>query len=465
MRRSPFALGLALATLHGVLGCSSASEPPPRPPVGDPAVSAAPEAGFVDVPPQASGQSSAARLFYAFQPAVGASAGPRPLFVLFNGGPGSPTSLGLFAYGTGARSLSEDGPATPQPNPHAWTRFGHLLYVDERHAGFSYGLGPPVPPDQPLPFDEVDDAVDFVQVLLRFLEAHPALQRAPVVLVGESYGGARAARMLDLLLHYRTRAPGPLGEEVQRHLDRAMDARGAELPPERIAAQFGAMVLIQPVVVGDLQIGRMAEVRAKDAVFADPDRYDGYHAGRPRGWSEALTARARGAMLDPGSLEAWLGVPLTSVPALWPEGRRGAFRAFFAQFERAGEPDLTARLGALPQGDRYFVTAVPLTHAPFDTRLGDRFLANLRYARAFITNARMDPVVRSEVVFGLMTESKIPVERRGEDVAVTLAKQDALPEKTVLVRFPSYEASGHMVSVTEPEKLARDVATWVAEGR
>ena len=85
-------------------------------------------------------QSSEARLWYSF---LGADAdGPgTPLFIFFNGGPGSATSCGLMSMYTGRYSLDnrqENGGAAYIANPVPWTRFGHLLYIDARQSGFSY---------------------------------------------------------------------------------------------------------------------------------------------------------------------------------------------------------------------------------------------------------------------------------------------------------------------------------------
>lgn len=64
----------------------------------------------------------------------------------------------------------------------------------------------------------------FIRVLLRFLVAHPNLQRNRVVIVGESYGGIRSTVMLHILLHYQDYGNGrsiyqdpSLVQEIQNH--------------------------------------------------------------------------------------------------------------------------------------------------------------------------------------------------------------------------------------------------------
>ncbi len=81
-------------------------------------------------------QTSSARTFYAFTPADDLPE-EAPVFVFFNGGPGSATSAGLLSYGTGHYSLPSDlsGPNLTA-NPSSWAQMGNLLYFDTRQAGF-----------------------------------------------------------------------------------------------------------------------------------------------------------------------------------------------------------------------------------------------------------------------------------------------------------------------------------------
>jgi hypothetical protein len=69
-----------------------------------------------------------------------------PAHELFNGGPGFATTLGFLPYGTGPRTLRIPEGGMPadavwEDNPHSFTRFANLLYIDEPLAGLSYGLG------------------------------------------------------------------------------------------------------------------------------------------------------------------------------------------------------------------------------------------------------------------------------------------------------------------------------------
>src|SRR5258708_14826969 len=214
----------------GLSGCSSKAIDPPSPPAArDPDPPLRDEGGFIEIEsidatirgrpyPQPN-----ARNWYVFQ-AADDSPETKPLAVLFNGGPGAPTSSGLFAFGTGRRTADPEleHPNVVVANPATFTRFANLLYVDQRQTGFSYETWPPGPVAPPRdavsrPFDVFADAADFVRVVLRFVHAHPALERAPIILVGESYGGMRASAMLNLLL-----GSGTVHPEVARYVDPAL---------------------------------------------------------------------------------------------------------------------------------------------------------------------------------------------------------------------------------------------------
>jgi hypothetical protein len=210
-------------------------------------------------------RSSQARIWRVYQPADKNPAS-KPLFVFFNGGPGGATSAGLFSANTGRNAVSVDpktGEGSIIINPHSWTRIGNLLHVDSRTAGFSYSLMDN-PQDDILRQAQWDaqnynafiDGADFVRVLLRFLADHPSIQKNPVVLVVESYGGIRSLVMLHLLLYYQDYGNGEaiyqdpaLVQEIQDHYNTVFpEYAGQTVPSSVIAQQFSHQVLIQPAI-------------------------------------------------------------------------------------------------------------------------------------------------------------------------------------------------------------------------
>jgi hypothetical protein len=232
-------------------------------------------------------RSAQTRIWRVYQPADDDPAS-KPLFVFFNGGPGGGTTAGLYSAYTGRRAVSVDrqtGEGSLILNPHSWTRIGNLLHIDSRTAGFSYSLMDN-PQDDALRQDEWDaqnynafiDGADFVRVLLRFLSDHPPLQRNPVVLVVESYGGIRALVMLQLLLYYQDYGNGraiyqdpALVQEIQEHYNTVFpEYAGQTVPPSVIARQFSHQVLIQPAITRYYQ--RLVDVEMLEAPGAILDQ-------------------------------------------------------------------------------------------------------------------------------------------------------------------------------------------------
>lgn len=367
-----------LSLLIGVLG-GCADRPPP-----DASGPLAAEAGLIEVEPvafsfRADGVeldlvSDPARLFYSFHPAA-ESPLDRPLFVFFNGGPGCPTSNALLATNTAPVTLDPayNGGRTIGPSAVSWARLGNLLYVDARMTGFSYGLLPDPADDaaRSAAFDAQNfnpylDAADVLRVLLRFLAAHPALRAAPVVLVGESYGGVRATLMLHMLLHPERYAGGgaiyrddALVAEIHEHLAAAFPEERGRSSGEVAARQFGRQVLIQPLLSGEAQQDAAGALylepdsvlyRIADEVGvpwtpcdpqADPEcepyddaldfiarvaERDIYAYPKPAGFLIDLFNRYGQTILDPRVLEVLLETDVHAIDGLGAPARRLAFR-------------------------------------------------------------------------------------------------------------------------------------------
>jgi carboxypeptidase C (cathepsin A) len=123
----------------------------------------------------------------------------RPVAFVFNGGPGaSAVFLHLGALGPRILETPPTG-AVPNPpftlvdNPHTWLPFTDLVFVDPVGTGYSRGRGKEDNPDKP--FWEVrSDLRSLAAVARRWLTRHDRWT-SPVFLVGESYGGLRAAAL------------------------------------------------------------------------------------------------------------------------------------------------------------------------------------------------------------------------------------------------------------------------------
>ncbi len=219
------------------------------------------ESGVLDL------KTSESRIWYSYQPAD-ADVTSKPLFVLINGGPGSPTSTQLFSMNTAPYTLDREhikpNNSGYSLNDYSWTRMGNLLYIDAPVTGFSYNVSPDAATLSGRisefflkgNFNPYIDAAQIVRMVLRFLDRHPDIRANEVILVGESYGGTRVSTMLNLLLFHPKYADGgkiyqdeALAAEIRNHF-RLIYGRDTPLTPEVVARQFSRQILIQPELSG-----------------------------------------------------------------------------------------------------------------------------------------------------------------------------------------------------------------------
>jgi carboxypeptidase C (cathepsin A) len=135
----------------------------------------------------------------------GENGSARPVSFIFNGGPGAASVfLHLGALGPQILETPENG-AVPTPpvhlidNPATWLGFTDLVFVDPVGTGFSRGKGKEENPDKPF-WDVRADIASLGSVIRLWLTRHQRWT-SPVWLVGESYGGFRAAAMAQTLPH------------------------------------------------------------------------------------------------------------------------------------------------------------------------------------------------------------------------------------------------------------------------
>jgi hypothetical protein len=364
---------------------------------------------------------------------------------------------------------------TPAPNAGSWTRFANLLYLDERMAGFSYGLGATMLPSCTM--SEQEDAGDFVRSLLAFLDGHQAIRANPVIVVGESYGGIRATRMFDILLRYNTQAASAgadLPGLIQAHYDAVFPSMAGQTIPEATAAtQFGAQVLIEPVVLGNVQMNEQSMIMSADPYVGNnvPSTQDPYDVRQPAIYEDAITSLALGALSTESSAASLLGVPLPSIPRLGPSSRPGAFHPQLSAVNGVDHANaaLTTLLGALGANDAYialFGSQCPAGADWLDPMVANVFAQNLASVRTFITHARYDQVVYTPAIPAAFQNAgwKVVIDsapRAGVVNPGWFTVTDTTGHSTEL-RWPPYDSSGHMVAMTEGAALATDVQGWLA---
>jgi hypothetical protein len=322
-------------------------------------------------------KSSEARIWYSFH-AANKDSPEKPLFVFFNGGPGSATCSGLMSMYTSEFSLDNrietGGGDIFVPNPYSWTQLGNLLYIDAREAGFSYNLMSQDKniQDEGIRFREFNaqnfnpffDAADFIRVLLRFLASRPELRKNPVVIVGESYGGVRTICMLHLLLNYTEYGNGAqmyqdeaLVNEIQTHFDVVFpDYRGQIVPPEVITEQFGHQILIQPAISYGYQTqitedlilqpgGLIDQFEQQTGIPYDPDIHDDplyyvrdvanrdyYIYTKPAGWLNGFFSNAARMLHFTQNLTLMTGMDVKAIPHLYASERTQAYRVISTNY-------------------------------------------------------------------------------------------------------------------------------------
>ncbi|KAL3468324.1 Alpha/Beta hydrolase protein [Aspergillus heterothallicus] len=134
-------------------------------------------AGRLPVPNTAEGNALFFWLFQTEDPAYDDN-----LLIWFNGGPGCSSLIGLT---TGNGPVSFQGNSTrATANPYSWSKFGHLLYIDQP-VGTGYST-------TSYPYSAVDNDVvtsQFYDWLQSFFNHFPHLRSKQVHLMGESWAG------------------------------------------------------------------------------------------------------------------------------------------------------------------------------------------------------------------------------------------------------------------------------------
>jgi carboxypeptidase C (cathepsin A) len=193
----PFVANLRLILVVCVLALginAAAADAPPMPPeatsqhrIGDLAYTA--KAAVIEVK-----REKTARFFHIAYTLDGANPAERPVSFVFNGGPGAASVyLHLGALGPKVVEAGPDG-ALPSrgagvvPNPDTWLGFTDLVFVDPVGTGFSRS-------DEDKAFWGVAQDLDALADFIRQWTQANGRELSPKYLVGESYGGFRAARL------------------------------------------------------------------------------------------------------------------------------------------------------------------------------------------------------------------------------------------------------------------------------
>jgi hypothetical protein len=453
------------------------------------------------------GNTCESRVFYSLIPADN-DAADMPLMVIFNGGPGSATTSNLFIFGMAPLWIDYwSDNWTLKNNPNSFTAIANLLFIDTNQSGFSYGIlpNPALPAARKKEnnfynFGIFTDAGDTLLTILGVMELVPELRDNPVVLMGESYGGARismVSRILEKPAGVLT--PGAdfydptLGTALQKHFETVIPAQSFDtLTRTQTAEQFGWQVLLQPA--GMLSsMGYMQNV-CEHLDSADPRKPYCEKNGndvsfqadirKPEGYFGLYDA-ALPNLVDPTIFEKLFGVAPKTISGLSAMDRVGAFRHEIQVPDKVFEL-WNEQMGTLPEYDSYHVNKVPITEMnipgqQFVNITTPPFIRSLVHVNTFISNALYDGKVISD-------RMKTDIKASSDALDVSLIKEvrlDRQPregvqrpgwmiidfsvnaglgeESTREIRMPTYANSGHMIPLNEAGELREDIENFLSE--
>ena len=175
-------------------------------------------AGYLPIADHETGEVHGRMFFIAYTLPRAAGAAPRPLTFLWNGGPGSSSSL-VHLRGFGPRRLGPDD--RPIDNDGTWLAFSDLVFVDPIGTGYSRPIKAEYGPEFYQTRGDAESVAEFIRVYRNRFDAHDA----PLYLTGESYGVTRAAGVADVLERRGIRVSGailiglalPLGRLTAEH--------------------------------------------------------------------------------------------------------------------------------------------------------------------------------------------------------------------------------------------------------
>jgi carboxypeptidase C (cathepsin A) len=146
-----------------------------------------------------SGERSAA-VFYTAYVAKGANAANRPVTFVFNGGPGAASAY--LHLGLAGPRIIDYGPqghdgatAKLADNPDSWLAFTDLVMIDPVGTGWSR----PAKPEGGSQYRSISGDASSIAKVIALYVAHNSRSASPKYILGESYGGFRAAKVARAL--------------------------------------------------------------------------------------------------------------------------------------------------------------------------------------------------------------------------------------------------------------------------
>ncbi len=204
-------------------------------------------------------------VFYVGYHKDGEDVATRPITFVFNGGPGSSAAwLHVGALGPMRLSLGDQGtipepPARLVDNEETWLRFTDLVFVDPVGTGFSraVGKGEGSAAEDGRPFWGIKSDLRSLAEFIRLYLTRNDRWASPKYLAGESYGGFRAAVLVEAL-------------------------------PAKAGIELNGAILISPVIEYTLNLGNDYLNLMPWVTFVPSYAATAFHYGRYRGASRNL---------------------------------------------------------------------------------------------------------------------------------------------------------------------------------
>ena len=199
-------------------------------------------------------------MFYVGYHKDGEDVATRPITFVFNGGPGS-SAAWLHVGGLGPRRLSlgdqgniPEPPARLVDNAETWLRFTDLVFVDPVGTGFSraVGKGDAGTDADGRPFWGIKSDLRSLAEFIRLYLTRNDRWASPKYLAGESYGGFRAAALVEAM------------------------------PPQR-GIELNGAILISPVIEYTLNLGNDYLNLMPWVTFVPSYAATAFHYGKYRG--------------------------------------------------------------------------------------------------------------------------------------------------------------------------------------
>ncbi|WP_328755632.1 S10 family peptidase [Geomonas propionica] len=236
------------------------------------------------------GETEAEIFYVSYRMPQPASAPPRPLLFVFNGGPGAASVwLHLGALGPRRVQMLPDGnmPAPPfhlVDNGSSWLDVADLVFVDPVGTGYSRA----VKPDLAKKFSAVQADIDSLDRFIRLYLTRNGRWNAPVFLVGESYGTFRSAGLAEHLVEHGVALNGVILISSVLNMQTITFDYGNDLPYQLFLPSYTATAWYHHKLAPELQ----ADL---DRTLAQAEQWAG---------SEYLWALNKGDRLTPAERKA-----------------------------------------------------------------------------------------------------------------------------------------------------------------